>query len=263
MKTYKKDFSDEELNQALHANDIEAAEIIDNPDKWESFREKVEHFMHEVYRIPVLGELVDDIVSMVQMADSYVKKEYTAVPLSSIISIIGALIYLLSPIDLIPDVIPVIGYADDAAVVLLVLRLGVGHDLVKYKLWQEQQCTNALVNLEKATGKIIADMLKDNYLGALVLSMNQRFQVLAVNNDSLDANDMPYITKVYYLSLPIDILKNMGIYSNAEYLAFLNHIIENTDFNWSPVGVLAAIHESEFDKYEDYFALVGMDDDDE
>lgn len=32
------------------------------------------------------------------------------------------LAYLLSPIDLVPDFIPVIGYADDAVIVALVLR---------------------------------------------------------------------------------------------------------------------------------------------
>jgi uncharacterized membrane protein YkvA (DUF1232 family) len=32
------------------------------------------------------------------------------------------LVYLASPIDLVPDVLPVIGYADDAVVVALVLR---------------------------------------------------------------------------------------------------------------------------------------------
>ena len=32
------------------------------------------------------------------------------------------LVYLASPIDLIPDVIPVIGYADDAVIVALVVR---------------------------------------------------------------------------------------------------------------------------------------------
>lgn len=31
-------------------------------------------------------------------------------------------IYLASPIDLVPDFLPVIGYADDAVVVALVLR---------------------------------------------------------------------------------------------------------------------------------------------
>jgi uncharacterized membrane protein YkvA (DUF1232 family) len=32
------------------------------------------------------------------------------------------LAYLLSPIDLVPDFVPVIGYADDAVIVALVLR---------------------------------------------------------------------------------------------------------------------------------------------
>jgi len=32
------------------------------------------------------------------------------------------LVYLLSPIDLIPDFIPVLGYADDALVVAIALR---------------------------------------------------------------------------------------------------------------------------------------------
>lgn len=34
----------------------------------------------------------------------------------------GLLAYLLLPIDLVPDVIPVLGYADDAVVTILVLR---------------------------------------------------------------------------------------------------------------------------------------------
>lgn len=39
-------------------------------------------------------------------------------------ALIGLLgLYLLSPIDLVPDFIPVVGYLDDAIVVVLVLRL--------------------------------------------------------------------------------------------------------------------------------------------
>ena len=45
--------------------------------------------------------------------------------------------YLLSPIDLVPDFIPVIGYADDAIIVLLVLRsvLRVAGDQAIAKHW--------------------------------------------------------------------------------------------------------------------------------
>lgn len=73
--------------------------------------------------------MIDDIISMYQLVESYVKREYTDIPLTSIISILAALIYVISPIDLIPDFIPGIGYFDDAAVVTLVLGLGVGPDL--------------------------------------------------------------------------------------------------------------------------------------
>jgi uncharacterized membrane protein YkvA (DUF1232 family) len=37
------------------------------------------------------------------------------------------LAYLLSPIDLVPDFVPVIGYADDAIIVALVLRSVIAH----------------------------------------------------------------------------------------------------------------------------------------
>lgn len=37
------------------------------------------------------------------------------------------LIYLLSPIDLIPDIVPVLGFADDVLVVALVLRIAIRH----------------------------------------------------------------------------------------------------------------------------------------
>lgn len=44
------------------------------------------------------------------------------VPLGSRLSVWFLLLYLASPIDLIPDFIPVIGYADDAILVSFVLR---------------------------------------------------------------------------------------------------------------------------------------------
>ena len=45
-----------------------------------------------------------------------------SIPLSARVSVWLLLVYLASPIDLIPDFVPVIGYADDAILVSLVLR---------------------------------------------------------------------------------------------------------------------------------------------
>lgn len=53
-------------------------------------------------------------------------------------SIVAALIYFVSPFDLIPDYISVVGYVDDAAVVAFVISK-ISGDVEKYRLWKKQQ----------------------------------------------------------------------------------------------------------------------------
>lgn len=50
-----------------------------------------------------------------------------AVPLRIRLILALLLVYLISPIDIIPDVIPVLGYADDAIIVAVALRAAVRH----------------------------------------------------------------------------------------------------------------------------------------
>jgi uncharacterized membrane protein YkvA (DUF1232 family) len=50
-----------------------------------------------------------------------------AVPLATRVWLGALLVYLLSPIDLIPDFIPVLGYADDAIIVATALRYAMKH----------------------------------------------------------------------------------------------------------------------------------------
>ncbi|MDP8268536.1 MAG: YkvA family protein, partial [Candidatus Tenebribacter davisii] len=77
---------------------------------------KSEKIIEMVRKIPVLGRYLEDIIVMLQMLIDYIKGEYKEVPWWVIASVTFALVYLLSPIDVIPDFIPVIGYIDDAFV---------------------------------------------------------------------------------------------------------------------------------------------------
>ena len=45
--------------------------------------------------------------------------------------IVGALIYFISPIDLIPDFIPIIGYLDDLGVIMAAVKF-LGKELIPY-----------------------------------------------------------------------------------------------------------------------------------
>ncbi len=83
-----------------------------------------------------LEKFWEDIKLLLAMIRDYWNGDYREVPWTTIAAAVGALLYVLSPIDLIPDFIPVIGYMDDAAVVALCLKAIIS-DLDKYKVWKE------------------------------------------------------------------------------------------------------------------------------
>ncbi len=85
--------------------------------------------------IPYIGEYASDIASLVSLVRSYIKKEYTEIPLGMIISIVSTFIYIVSPLDLIPDAIPIIGHVDDLFLLGFVLKL-IRSDIIDYKKWR-------------------------------------------------------------------------------------------------------------------------------
>jgi uncharacterized membrane protein YkvA (DUF1232 family) len=50
------------------------------------------------------------------MINDYICKRYTVVPTATVITLLAAVLYFLSPIDIIPDFLPVIGRLDDMLV---------------------------------------------------------------------------------------------------------------------------------------------------
>lgn len=78
------------------------------------------------------------LVLLFAVSKDYVNGDYTEIPKRSIIAILGGLIYFLSPIDVIPDFVPVLGFIDDIYVLNLVYRQ-VLKDLERYKAWKDGQ----------------------------------------------------------------------------------------------------------------------------
>ena len=67
-----------------------------------------------------LGELLRVIPDVLRLVRGLLGDR--EVPLSVKVALLGLLVWLLSPIDLIPEFIPVLGPVDDAVVAVLVLR---------------------------------------------------------------------------------------------------------------------------------------------
>jgi len=76
-------------------------------------------------------KLFNTVKLLVSLVQEYVRGTYREIPWPTIVAITAALIYVVSPIDLVPDFIPVIGWVDDAAVVALVVK-AIAYDLRLY-----------------------------------------------------------------------------------------------------------------------------------
>ena len=88
--------------------------------------------IESIARDGTLSKYLGDIKLYFKMLGDVFTGKYKKVPVGTIAAIVGTLLYVLSPIDLIPDFIPVIGYLDDAAMLALCLNF-TKYDVEEYK----------------------------------------------------------------------------------------------------------------------------------
>lgn len=81
-----------------------------------------------------LKNLWSDIKLTLELSKDWIKGNYKDITKGSIMLIIGGLLYLVNPIDLIPDFL-VGGFLDDAAILAYVFKK-IGEELVVYKEWK-------------------------------------------------------------------------------------------------------------------------------
>ena len=126
-------FDENQAQNELKKGYKKAEILLHDENKLEIFLQKIEN---KLTIVPIVGNALSYIPVMIPMIRSYVRKEYTEIPIGSIISMISALIYFVSPVDIIPDFLPVVGYLDDAAVVAACIKL-VKSDIDDYKQWRK------------------------------------------------------------------------------------------------------------------------------
>lgn len=110
-------------NFNLHSAMRQAAGIADDPDLVMKLLHGVRSKMRSVEDGKKLAaDVMDKIRLFVRMILAYVKGDYKEIPWKSFVLIIGALLYFMMPLDMIPDFIPATGFVDDIAVILLVFK---------------------------------------------------------------------------------------------------------------------------------------------
>ncbi|MBM6809732.1 DUF1232 domain-containing protein [Faecalitalea cylindroides] len=130
----EKEFDEQKALKELEKGYKEAEKLLENEDKLERFLQRLEK---KLKIIPIAGDKLAVVPVMASLLKNYAEKEYTDIPIGTIIAIISALMYFVSPIDFVPDSIPVLGYFDDAAVVAACWKL-VQSDVDEYVEWRKE-----------------------------------------------------------------------------------------------------------------------------
>ncbi|TDU63197.1 uncharacterized membrane protein YkvA (DUF1232 family) [Prosthecobacter fusiformis] len=91
-------------------------------------------------KLPKLKHWTEQGKIILEMVKDYWAGRYREVPYWVISASALAMLYVLNPADVIPDVILGVGYLDDATVVAFCLKL-IDRELEKYKAWQAAQKT--------------------------------------------------------------------------------------------------------------------------
>jgi uncharacterized membrane protein YkvA (DUF1232 family) len=103
----------------------------------ERLQKLVEDAVGKINTIP-RGPFADTwpyLMAMIRVIRDYQRGEYRDMAAPKLLIIIAAIIYFVSPFDVIPDWIPVLGHIDDAFVVSLALK-SVRADLDTFMAWE-------------------------------------------------------------------------------------------------------------------------------
>lgn len=125
---------EEEAKAVLSKGYEKAKQKLEHPDQVENVLQQLEK---KLDKIPGIGDWLADVPAVISLIRSYIRKEYRDVSVASVIAALAAVLYVVSPIDLIPDYIPGVGVLDDAVVFVVCWKM-IHDDVDKYQEWRRQ-----------------------------------------------------------------------------------------------------------------------------
>lgn len=81
------------------------------------------------------------INTLMRMMKAYYRGDYRKIPGNAIVRILGGLVYFVWILDLIPDFIPIVGFADDVAVIIWVYS-GLVSEIEDFERWESVTAMN-------------------------------------------------------------------------------------------------------------------------
>jgi uncharacterized membrane protein YkvA (DUF1232 family) len=110
-----------------------ARNILNDPEKLQQIAD--ESNQSAATRSGPFTDVMDDFRALVRLVVAYSRGHYREIRPDALVLVVTGLIYVVSPVDLIPDAIPVAGFMDDAVVIGFVIK-SVRGELDAFRAWE-------------------------------------------------------------------------------------------------------------------------------
>ncbi len=110
-----------------------ARKMLDDPEALKRVAD--ESYRSGASRSGHFAGVMDDFRTLVRLVVAYARGTYRDIPPDSLALVVAGLLYVVSPIDLIPDALLVVGFMDDAVVIGWVIK-SVRQELDAFRAWE-------------------------------------------------------------------------------------------------------------------------------
>jgi uncharacterized membrane protein YkvA (DUF1232 family) len=109
-------------------------QLYGNPDVKDlihRFFDKIGNFTENFYG------LQDHLLALGRMLNAWYRQEYRNISPATVATLIAAVIYIVNPLDLVPDFLPFIGQIDDLLIISLVIRR-LNKEIERFMAWEKE-----------------------------------------------------------------------------------------------------------------------------
>ena len=134
--TEKREPTDREM-RLLGKMKVRAQKIVHDHGELKKLLDKTHKKLEEAQEDDSLMQKMGDYLKMItRMITNYLNGSYNHTPWQTILMLVAGLLYFITPLDAIPDFIPLAGLLDDATVLLWLGRC-FRDDIAQYKKWED------------------------------------------------------------------------------------------------------------------------------
>ncbi|ACV23109.1 YkvA family protein [Slackia heliotrinireducens] len=148
-------FSMEWARDILNKGMAKAQSIVEDPAQVEELLAKLQEKMNGLP--DTVSAAFTNVPVMAAMVKSYITREYTDVSPKVIVSLVGAFLYLVKQKDIIPDDIPVVGFADDLVIATFVMAIN-EPELRAFSEWRDARAAAAAEDVQSVEPVEIIDV---------------------------------------------------------------------------------------------------------